>query len=157
MSVPSTSSAVGLVCPIVAGLVLWNIFHGCLKGFLQDFLLREFVVDVRALSTGGYRRALFLGLGDLLLRLSLLEQLPFPSLSGVKRSASWLPVLVPALPPLSPLPRLHGVGLRQYLGFCRIFSRCSDTCPGVTAAVRTRLSDCPDSWTRELSSLKRAR
>ena len=36
-------------------------------------MLGELVVDISALSTGGYRRALFLflGLGDLLLQLSL--------------------------------------------------------------------------------------
>ena len=71
VSAPSASSAVGFAFSVVASLVLRNILHGCLKGFPQDFLLREFVVDVRALSTGGYRSALFLGLGELLLRLSL--------------------------------------------------------------------------------------
>ena len=73
MPIPPTSSVFGFVLSIFGCLLLRCALHGRLERFPQDLLLREFVVDVRALSTCCYGRALFLFLGrdGLLFRLSL--------------------------------------------------------------------------------------
>ena len=158
MSFSSTSLAIGLLFSVFGRLLVRCGLHGSFEGFPQDLLLKELVVDVRALSPHRSGRALFLFLG----RGAFCSAFPFGTASF---SSSFWGLAICFLAAnahtcsSSSIPDSQTAWSRSpsdsgiFLHFLQIFRYMS----GVTAAVRTRLTDCPVCWTWEFNLLQSVR